>query len=160
MINAWSPAFARGSLSIYLSTRITNSPEWSIQCPNAPFGDCYALPGSGHVGSVLLPRRTRRARRKSEHEPLHSVFQLGYVEVHQQADRDLRPFHLGQQWCLVNSQSLLNALQLDKELILHQNVNTVSTVEENVFASNWLCKLQLKGNMVATQFMCPAWFID
>ena len=64
-----------------------------------------------------------------------------------------------QQWCLVNAQSLLNALQLDKELVLHQNVHAGSTVEENVLVSNRLCKLKLKGHLVATQFMCQAWFV-
>ena len=81
------------------------------------------------------------------------------MEVHQQSDLDPRQFHLGQQWRLVNAQSLLNALQLDKELVLHQNVHAVSTVEENVFVSNRLCKLQLKGQIMATQFMCQAWFV-
>ena len=132
--------------------------RWCIPC-SPRFSCCHALPGSGHAGSIVLPRRTRRARRKSEHKPLHSVFQLGYVEVHQQSDLDPRQFHLGQQWCLVNAQSLLNALQLDKELVLHQNVHAVSTVEENGFASNRLCKLQLKGNLVATRFLCQAWFV-
>ena len=59
----------------------------------------------------------------------------------------------------VHAQSLLNALQLDKEWVLHQNVHAGSTVEENVLVSNRLCKLQMKGNIVETQFMCQAWFV-
>ena len=31
---------------------------------------------------VILPRRTRRARRKSQHEALNAFLQLGYVEIH------------------------------------------------------------------------------
>ena len=81
------------------------------------------------------------------------------MEVHQQSDLDPRQFHLGQQWRLVNAQSLLNALQLDKELVLHQNVHAGSTVEEHVLVSTRWCNLRLKGNLVATQFMCQAWFV-
>ena len=54
---------------------------------------------------------------------------------------------------------ILHALQLDNELVLDQNVHAVPTVEENIFVSNRLCKLQLKGNIVATQFMCQALFV-
>jgi len=66
------------------------------------------------------------------------------MEVHQQSDLDPRQFHLGQQGCRLNAQSLLNSLQLDKELVLHQDVQAGSTVEEHVLVSTKLCKLQLK----------------
>jgi hypothetical protein len=59
----------------------------------------------------------------------------------------------------VNPQQYLDTFQFDHELVLNENINTVSAVEQDFFVSNRLRKLKLKGNVVATPFMRQALFI-
>ena len=61
---------------------------------------------------------------------------------------DFCQLHIGQQLGFVNTQELFDTLQFDDQLVLDQNVNSVSTVEPNVFVLHRLRKLKLKGNSV------------
>ena len=59
----------------------------------------------------------------------------------------------------MNALDFLDNLQFDDQLVLDEKVTSVSTIEPNVLVLYWQCKLGLKGDSVATQFMGQTLFV-
>ena len=100
-----------------------------------------------------------KSTKESENETFDAIFQFCHVEIHQQSDLHPRQFHVGQQLSFVNAFDSLDALQFDDELVFDENVNSVSTIDLNVFVLYRQRMLELKRHSLATQLMRQTLFV-
>ena len=100
-------------------------------CRRRPREEAAASQFSPVKPAIMLPRRTRRARRNSKRKAFDAIFQLCNVEVYRQPDLYFRRYQIGQRLGFVNTQYFLGDLQLGDELLLDQNVNSVFTVKRS-----------------------------
>ena len=59
----------------------------------------------------------------------------------------------------VNALDFVDTFQFDDQLVLDENVDSVSTIEPNILVLNRQSRLELKGDSVASQFMGQALFV-
>jgi len=112
-----------------------------------------------HVNAYLFSFRSvspRRTRRGSENETLDAAFQQSDIEVDQQPGLQAGQLHVGQQLRLVDTLDLIDALQLDDQHVLHEDVDTVAAVEPNALVLNWLWMLKPELDAVQLQLVRQA----
>ena len=81
----------------------------------------------------------------SEEKAFQSVLEAGHIEVEQETVFDSGKFHVGQNLGFMNLLQLVDALELQYDLIFNKNIHPVSTIQVDalVFHRQWMLNPEL-----------------
>ena len=88
-----------------------------------------------------------------QNKSFHSLLKDFYIEIHQQANLFSREFHISQKLSLVDPQELIYCFQFNKQRVINQEINPVTTIQSNTLILHGQWNLSLKWNTCLRQFI-------
>lgn len=83
-----------------------------------------------------------------------------HVEVDQKPHGLASEFHIGKKLRFVNRENLLDGFQFNDNLLFHNEVHLVSTIEDQSFVDEWDGNLPPKTYSATAQFKAKALFVS